>query len=102
MANTYEHYDELIKELAAFKRRRDPGAHEHPGWRNVNVMLDALQLELLAEQSHLEKGSQPRDTRFDGLRVELGEILRDYTELNRRDVDAGVIDKYRKLERGTK
>ncbi|HWP59004.1 MAG TPA: hypothetical protein VNL14_14015 [Candidatus Acidoferrales bacterium] len=103
MANTYEDYDKLIKELAAFKRRRDPGAHDHPGWRNVNVMLDALQLELLAEQSFLEKhgesGSRPRGSRIDNVRREIGDILRDYNELNRRDVDAEVLSKYRKLER---
>lgn len=103
MSNTYEDYDKLIKELAAFKRRRDPDAHDHPGWRSVNVMLDALQLELLAEQSFLEKSglgaAQKRASRIDNVRREIGDILRDYNELNRRDVDAEVLAKYRKLER---
>lgn len=104
MPNDYDNYDSLIKELAAFKRRRDPEAHDHPGWRNTNIMLDALQLELLAEQSFLEKqnegSTRPRGSRIDNVRREIGDILKDYNELNRRDVDADVLTKYRKLERG--
>lgn len=104
LGNNFEEYSELIRLLARFRRKRDGADHDNPSWKLVTQALKMLTDELLKEQSFLEADGPRRNNRA---AESLADVLHAYNELNRedveldrRDIDADVMEKVRRRPKG--
>lgn len=105
LGNEFEDYSELLEVLYRFRRKRDTVSHENAAWKLVTNALRMLTDELGKERSFLSRKAAPPAKQSKAVES-LADVLSAYNELNReeveldrRGIDAQVIEKIRRRPR---